>query len=74
VGSSEIGSRKKERTLQISDMERLVSEVLDKVTQADRASCVHHAVKLQDVYAKELGRDNLIANHDQLTKQWGRIQ
>jgi hypothetical protein len=33
-----MGSHKKEETFKISDIERLVNEELDKVTQADRAS------------------------------------
>jgi hypothetical protein len=54
-------SRKKNKTFQISDVERLVSEEPDKVTQADWASYIHHAVKLQDDdYAKELGRDKIL--------------
>jgi hypothetical protein len=36
----------KNKTFKISDMQRLANEELDKVTQADWASCVHHTVKL----------------------------
>jgi hypothetical protein len=42
-------------------MVRLVGKETDKVTQADWASCVHHAVTLQeDDYAKELGCDKIL--------------
>jgi transposase len=45
---------KKKRICKISDVERLVDDELDKVTQADWASCEHHAVKLhEDDYAKD---------------------
>jgi hypothetical protein len=52
---------KKNKTFKISDVERLVNEELDKVTQADWTFCVYHAVKLQeDDYAKELGCDKIL--------------
>jgi hypothetical protein len=35
---------KKNKTFKISDVAGLVNEELDKVTQADRVACVHHAV------------------------------
>jgi hypothetical protein len=51
---------KKGKTFNISTVERQVSKDPDKLTQADRASCVFHAVKLQkDDYAKDLGHDKI---------------
>lgn len=51
---------KKNKTFMIPGEERLVKRKLGKVTQADWASCVRRAVKLQeDYYVKELGRDEI---------------
>jgi hypothetical protein len=53
---------RKNKTFKISDVERLVNEELDKVTQVGWASYVHCAVKLQDDddYSKELGCDKIL--------------
>ena len=45
-------------TFTLTDVERLMNEELDNVTQAQWASCVRHAEKLQeDDFFKEIGRD-----------------
>ena len=42
-------------------MERLMNEELDNETQAQWASCVKHAEKLQeDDFLKEIGRDTIL--------------
>jgi hypothetical protein len=43
---------KKYKILEISLVERLDNEELEKVTQVDWTFCVYHAVNVQDDYAK----------------------
>ena len=45
----------------MKDVERLVNEEIDNVTQKDWESYVHHAEKLQDEdYMKEIGCDEIL--------------
>jgi hypothetical protein len=58
--------------LEILDGEGPVNEELDKVTEADWASCVHHTVKLQeDDYVKEPEHDGIL---DQLSSTYKTVR
>ena len=58
MGPVKKGSCEKNSTFTLSDVERLMNEELDNVTQA---SCVRHAEKLQeDDFLKEIGRDTIL--------------
>ena len=51
----------KKSTFTLTDVEPLMNEELDNVTQAQWASCVRHAEKLQkDGFLKEIGRDTIL--------------
>ena len=48
-------------TFKIADVERLVNEELDNVTQEQWAFCVKHAVLLQENnFVKEIGKDKIL--------------
>jgi hypothetical protein len=47
---------KENKTLTMAEVERLMNEELDRVTQEDWACCVRHAENLQEEdFAKEIG-------------------
>ena len=48
MGPGKKGSCEKNSTFTLTDVERLVNEELDNLTQAQWASCVRHAEKLQE--------------------------
>jgi hypothetical protein len=55
----EVSDRNK--TFKLADVERLMSDAIDRVTVQDWQKCVRHAERLQDDYfVKESSRDSII--------------
>ena len=60
MGPGKKGSCKTKSTFNLTDVERLMNEELDNVTQAQWASCVRHAELQEDDFLKEIGRDTIL--------------
>ena len=55
------GVANRNKTFKLKDVEKLMNEEIDKVTQANWENCVRHAEKLQEEdFMKEVQRDKIL--------------